>query len=67
MMISMPWMSTLLLLFFGVLGLGVGFILGGYLGEQRLYVYTGITVALLSLIPLILSALIGGGSKPGQT
>ncbi|MEM0444928.1 MAG: hypothetical protein QXW60_04590 [Nitrososphaerota archaeon] len=60
-------MTTLVLLFFGVLGLGAGFILGGYLSGERLYIYVGITMALISLLPLFLSALLGGGSKAGQT
>ncbi|MEM0381881.1 MAG: hypothetical protein QXQ10_02200 [Nitrososphaerota archaeon] len=59
--------SSLLLLFFGILGLGVGLMIGGYLIGERLYIYMGVTAALLSTIPLILSALLGAGSKPAPT
>ncbi len=59
-------MGALLLLFFGVLGVGVGLILGGYLTGERLYIYLGVTAALLSTIPLFLSAILGG-SKTAQT
>ncbi|GBC70242.1 hypothetical protein HRbin02_00006 [Candidatus Calditenuaceae archaeon HR02] len=65
-LMGMAWMGTLLLLFFGVLGIGVGLILGGYLAGERLYVYLGVTAALLSTIPLFLSALLGG-SRTAQT
>ncbi len=59
-------MGSFLLLFFGVLGVGVGLIMGGYLTGERLYIYLGVTAALISTIPLFLSAILGG-SKTAQT
>jgi hypothetical protein len=63
---DMAWMGSFLLLFFGVLGVGVGLIMGGYLTGERLYIYLGVTAALISTIPLFLSAILGG-SKTAQT
>lgn len=63
---AMAWMAPLVLLFFGALGLGAGLIIGGYLVGDRIYILLGVTAALLSTIPLFLSAFLAG-SKPAQT
>jgi len=58
--------GSLILLFFGTLGLGVGLMIGGYLTGERIYVWYGVTAALLSSIPLFASALLRW-SRTGQT
>jgi hypothetical protein len=60
----MALFGFLVLLFFSVLGVGVGFIVSGYLTNQPLYIYLGATILLLSTIPLFLSAFLRGGSEP---
>jgi hypothetical protein len=58
---NMAMFGFLVLLFFSVFGVGTGLLMSGYLTGQTLYVYLGVTILLLSTIPLFLSAFLKGG------